>query len=133
MVELLIIIAIIGLLASIIMVAWAASSQNKAARNSYQTVMQSVRTAAEMCIISNGDIQSGKQEGNSICLPSVGAKYPAFPSRCGDSPYFCVGADGAGNWHISTFSDNSCTTPWECRGCRLDCSTAGCEKNGTCD
>ncbi len=131
--ELMIIIAIIGVLAVILIVTWAISAQDRAAINSYKTSMESVKTAAEMCRISNGLIVSGSQAGTDICSPSINSKYPTPSNKCGSAPYFCGYTDSQGRWHITTYSDSSCSSYWNCRGCRLDCWTEGCDEIGECN
>lgn len=132
-IEVMIIVTIIGLLASIILALWAVSAQNKAAINGYKTSMQSVRTAVEMCRISGGSIVTGAQAEADICNPGINSKYPSFSAKCGTAPYFCGSVDAQGLWHITNYSDAGCSSLWDCRGCRLDCSTEKCEGIGNCN
>ncbi len=138
LIELLIIVAIIGILASIILVAWGVSAKDKAAISGYKTSMDSVRTAAEMCTGAGGGgtVQSGNPNGavdRAVCDPDNGSKYPAMPSRCGPSPYFYVQNPAGDNWRVTT--GNAGGTSWNCKGCRLICTVTECvEATGTnCD
>lgn len=132
-IEVMIIVTIIGLLASVILTLWAASAQNKAAINGYKTSMQSVRTAVEMCTGAGGGTAQNGSPTNPIC--SSGSEvYPLLPAKCGGTPYFCV-TGGEGDWQVTTATGADCTTAWECRNCRLICNAEGCaEAPGTeCD
>lgn len=124
LIELMVIVAIIGLLMAIVLAIWAISAQNKAAINGYKTSMNSVRTAMELCV-GGGDAYSGGQKSAPICNPDNGSKYPSFSSKCGNDPYFCATGSGD-NWAITTRTDSSCVTPWDCRGCRLICNVVAC-------
>lgn len=124
LIEIMIIVAIIGFLATIILVAWSISAQNKAAISGYKTSMDSARTAMEMCVGSGGSYLGG-QKGAQICDPSSGSKYPELSLKCGNAPHFCVTGSGD-NWVITTSADSSCSVPWDCRGCRLICDIHSC-------
>lgn len=100
--------------------------------------MQSVRTAVEMCTGANGIAQSGKIPGDLICdynkdgTPDGSERYPKLPKKCGSGPYFCVAPTSGNGWHVSTGTSAGCATSWDCKGCRLDCSTTGCQEIGSC-
>ncbi len=126
LIEILIIVAIIGIIAAVILVGWATSSQKKAAVGSMKTSINSVATGIEICMSSGGAFQDGSA-GDGICLgSSPELVYPTFPSRCGDQPYVCV-SGSSNNWSLSTFTDASCSTVWNCKGCRPVCSAGGCQ------
>lgn len=119
LIELLIIVAIIGLLASIILVAWGISAQNKAAIASYKTSMDSVRAAAEMCTGAGGTAIPGVTNG-PICNPDNNTKYPVISSKCGISEFGVSNGGSEGIWMVTTDAD--------CRGCKLECTVTGCEE-----
>ncbi len=125
LIELLIIIAIIGLLASIILVAWGVSAQSKAAISGYKASMDSVRAAVEMCAGAGGTAQDNAP-GNPVCNPDNGSQYPIFSPKCGDISQFFVNG-GESDWAV--------TTNTGCKGCRLFCTVTGCveAQAGTCD
>lgn len=121
LIELLIIVAIIGLLASIILVSWMTAARNKAAVNAYKTSMDSVRAGAEICYQSGGIINSGVAPGSPLCDygGSPGAtNYPTFNARCGSVGNFVANNPGFINWEV--------TTETGCKGCRLRCSMGSC-------
>lgn len=131
LIELMIIVGIIGLLASIILVVWAISAQNKAAISSYKTSMDSIRAAVEMCTGEGGTAMSGAP-GARICdynkdgTPDGSELYPILSSKCGNiSQFNTIG--GEGNWAV--------TTNTGCRDCLLFCTVTGCieAQAGTCD
>lgn len=121
LIEILIIVSIIGLLAAIILVTWALSAQNRAAMAGYKTSMDSVRAAAEMCVISSGSIIPGSS-GDSIC--DFGAflgneKYPQLNKKCQGLEFGIGVSDRTGGWMITT--DNPCGE------CLLDCDIISCQ------
>ncbi|MCX6765715.1 MAG: prepilin-type N-terminal cleavage/methylation domain-containing protein [Candidatus Moranbacteria bacterium] len=116
LIELMIIIAIIGLLTAIILALWASSAQNKAAINGYKTSMDSVRTAVEMCIGSGGTAGSGAP-GTGIICNSGSEKYPTLSAKCGSITQFVIGSDYSG-WAVTTNNN--------CRDCRLICNVEKC-------
>lgn len=126
LIELLIIVAIIGLLASIILVAWGISAQNKAAIASYKTSMDSVRAAAEMCAGAGGTVIPGAPD-SPVCNPDNNTNYPTISSRCGVSGFGVSDGGSESAWMVTTDAD--------CKGCKLECRLAGCkEAAGTeCD
>ena len=123
LIEILLIVAIIGLLASIILVVWAIAAQNKAAVAGYKTSMESVRTAAEMCVISGGIVTPGSS-GSPICyfdgLPGS-EKYPQLHKKCQGLDFGVGSSPRTGRWMVTTTLDNPCG------GCRLECDTLSCE------
>lgn len=119
LIELLIIVAIIGILATVLIVTWAISAQNKAAVNSYKTSMNSVRTAAEMCTGAGGTAIPGVP-GDPICNPDNNTKYPAISSKCGVSEFGVSNGGSEGAWMV--------TTDVACKECKLECTVTGCEE-----
>ncbi|MCA9364834.1 MAG: type II secretion system protein [Candidatus Moranbacteria bacterium] len=120
LIEILLIVAIIGILASIIMSLMYGSAQRKAAINGYKTSIRSVQTAVELCTGANGTAQDGNP-GDPVCdSPSIDATYPELPNKCGaDTPNFTVFPKTGVNWVVETDG-------WDCRGCRMECTAEGC-------
>lgn len=119
LIEILLIVAIIGILAVIIMVIGSQSGRNRAAINSYKTTMNSVKTALEIC--GDGNINTlGGGEGSNVCNPGLFSdlKYPEIDARCGVENFtFIVGFDAEG-WVVAT--DEAC------KGCKIGCNIKGC-------
>jgi len=118
LIELMIIVAVIGILASIILVAWGISAKDKAAISGYKTSMDSVRAAVEMCVGSGASALDGIP-GGLICNPDNNTKYPTFSPQCGDISQFFVNG-GESDWAV--------TTNTGCKDCRLICTVTGCEE-----
>ncbi|MDX9855385.1 MAG: prepilin-type N-terminal cleavage/methylation domain-containing protein [Parcubacteria group bacterium] len=119
-IEILIIVLIIGLLASIILAMGIARGRDRAAINSYKTTMNSVKTAMEICG-ENIAVGGGISPGSQICSPGVyeSLRYPDMEdAKCGDDFTFSAAVDGDGDWAVSTDQD--------CKGCRLVCDIYGC-------
>jgi type IV pilus assembly protein PilA len=120
LIEILLIVAIIGILATIILVSGISRGRDRAAINSYKTTMNSVKTAMEIC---GGNITQGGGlgSGTNICGPGVyeSIKYPDMKdAKCGNDFTFSAAVDGDGDWIVSTDQD--------CKGCRLICDIYGC-------
>lgn len=119
LIELLIVVAIIGILASIVLVAMMSAARNKAAVNSYKTSVDSVRAGAEICYQSGATINSNVAPGGSLC--SAGSTtYPTITDRCGGVGNFVANNPSSVDWEVTTESG--------CRGCRLLCNTEGCSQ-----
>lgn len=116
LIELMIIVAIIGILTVVALVLWGISAQNKAAVNGYKTSMNSVRTFTEMCTGSGGTLQNGAPGTGIICIGGT-EKYPALSSKCSNITQFLVGGSGS-NWWVETDQP--------CRSCKLHCTIYGC-------
>src|SRR3989344_738534 len=117
LIELIIIVAIIGLVAAGILAAWGVSSQRKAAVSAYKSSMNSLQTAMELCTGTGGTVFSGVS-GTPMCGGSE--RYPELPKKCGSSVSFVVSPNPAmeSSWSITTSTD--------CYGCRLVCDVASC-------
>ena len=114
LVELMVIVAIIGLLVSITMTMWVISAVNKAAVNSYKTSMRSLQTAMEICNETGGTAVSGFP-GDSIC--GGDEKYPKITPKCG-SDFQCIVSGTGNDWTV--------TTDKSCRGCKISCTVERC-------
>jgi len=117
LIELVIIVAIIGLVATVILAAWGVSSQRKAAVSAYKSSMNSLQTAMELCTGTGGAVSSGAP-GASMC--GGGERYPKLPKKCGSGFSFIISPNPAveSNWSVTTNKD--------CNGCRLVCEVASC-------
>ncbi len=124
LIELLIVIAIIGILASIVLVNLS-SSRNRAITTSYKSTMFSTRTALEMCAGTGGTLYDGSRSpGDDICVSADTAQYPELPRECGTLTYV-VDAGTGFDWTITT--NNACGE------CRMICNVDGCSAlSGDC-
>ncbi len=113
LVELLVIVAIIGILATIVIVNIMPARQ-RAAVNSYKTVMQSVRTGLESCIVGGGEIIGGNRSAGSVLCLGDDMVFPSLPKGCGTMDY--VVDDSV--WSVTTASP--------CGGCRVLCDSTEC-------
>jgi type II secretory pathway pseudopilin PulG len=138
-IELLVIVGIIGILASIILGAFVSKARDKAAVNAYKSEMQSVRRAVELCVgAGGGNATNPGDPGDLICDGAAdGYVYPELPKKCGFSPnaqyVFTQPATspipaGTTDWHFTTY-DNG--VPESCNGCRLECLVEGCIEHPT--
>jgi len=101
LIELLIVIAIIGILVSVVLV-FIISAKDKAKKVSVQSSLNSIASAATMCRDGGGNIINGSG-GSSICNPSNGINYPSI-SVCGSNSadtQFTATNGGTNNWQIT--------------------------------
>ena len=121
LIELLIVIAIIGILASIILIN-ISSSRDRALIASYKSTMFSLRNAMQMCV-NDATLYTGTRAPESaICNSSDSPTYPPLPKECGNMSYV-ITANGY-NWTV--------TTDTSCGGCRLVCDLDDCTEVGEC-
>jgi len=123
LIEILLIVAIIGILASIMLVLWGSSARDKAAINAYWTSMDSVRSAVEICTGAGRGTAMPGAPGARICdynndgTADGNELYPILNPRCNNISQFIAGG-GEGNWIVTTDAD--------CKGCQLTCTVTGC-------
>lgn len=115
LIELLIVIAIIGILASIVLVS-VTPARKRTNFASFKTSMQSVIAGALLCRDENKDVTAGAA-GAVICTGSE-SKYPSLPAGCTNSGDFAVSAGNTDNWVIT----NTCITGQ----CDAQCFASGC-------
>ena len=117
LIELLIVIAIIGILASIVL-AGVTSSRERALLANYKSSLYTTRNALEICAGSGGTLRTGTvAAGQTVCASDANSpKYPALPPECGSLNY--VVQQTGYDWTLST--DNACG------GCKLVCDVDSC-------
>ncbi len=123
LIELLIVIAIIGILASIVLVN-VSKSRERAVIASYKSTMVSTRTALELCAGTGGTLYTGtRNPGDDVCASGDNTTYAALPTACSAVAYQ-ITANGY-DWVL--------TTDTTCGGCRLSCTVDGCDAvEGNC-
>lgn len=126
LIEILIILAIIGIIVAVVLVGWATSSQKKTAVSSMKTTVNSLAAAMEICSASEGNFQNGSSGDNICSTGSADLLYPEFTQKCGDQPHICV-IGTSNNWSFTTYTSSSCSSLWSCKGCRPVCSPGGCQ------
>ncbi len=117
LIELLIVIAIIGILASIVLSS-ILSSKKGASVSAMKTTMQSVRTAMEMCSGTGGSIIPGERTPGSVICAGETYTYPPVADSCPTLNYIANPGSGEGDFSV--------TTTGTCGGCRLVCDVNGC-------
>lgn len=137
LVELLIVIAIIGILAGIVLV-YLGPAREKSKAATIQQALRGIVPAGQICRDSGGDILTGVS-GDSLCSldeasGGTDAVWPIVPS-CGpnnNDTSFTVNNGGADDWEY--FMD-TCTNFSGCTGdvnAKCDGFSAGCAFAGTC-
>lgn len=140
LVELLIVIAIIGILASIVLVSLG-SARQKARRVALKASMSSMVPAALLCRDANGTITAAngaKAADGTVAICSVTAAnggtdavFSNILSTCGAGAQITVANYNADTW---TLTPSTCANVTECVGAgnTITCSAVGCVSSGTC-
>ncbi len=117
LIEILIVVAIIGILVGIIAYSLS-SAQKRAVVTSYKTTMQSVRTAIEICAGTGGTLIAGTRlVGDPIC--AGGSETYAVPAeKCTHLSYIVTNGATESSWSV--------TTSGLCGGCRIVCDAEKC-------
>jgi prepilin-type N-terminal cleavage/methylation domain-containing protein len=133
LIELLIVIAIIGILASIVLVSLG-SARDKARISSVKSSLSSIQPVGVICRDNTSAGLVSANGGNNICNDSsVSGTYPvitACGANNGNSGY-TVTNGGADNWAVSLTTCDSFNT--NCVGANnAVCTASGCTFTGNC-
>ncbi len=128
LVELLLVMAIIGILAAVIFAAISPARQ-RARLTNFKEQMNSINTAATMCVDAGGTINTSLTPGgsNDICTPNGGSKMPAMKSVDNGAALantMTVANEDNEDYVITLFANTGEHAGTNCRGV---CNIEGCK------
>jgi type IV pilus assembly protein PilA len=126
LIELLIVIAIIGILASIVLVSLS-SARQKATHAAFKSSVASVQSQIQVCLDDATALNTSVVPGTTLICNTTTSVYPILPAGCtgpGAGYSNITGDTSTGTWAYDATCDATCTA--SCSSNLAGCTWTGC-------